>query len=92
MDWLDLLAVQGTQESSPTPQFKSINFIYLIGCVLIPTKVRRVKAVVFPVGMYGYEIWTIKKAEPKELMLLNCGVGKDSWEFLGQQADPTCPS
>ena len=25
MDWLDLLAVQGTQESSPTPQFKSIN-------------------------------------------------------------------
>ena len=25
MDWLDLLAVQGTQESSPTPQFRSIN-------------------------------------------------------------------
>ena len=25
MDWLDLLVVQGTQESSPTPQFKSIN-------------------------------------------------------------------
>ena len=25
MDWLDLLAVQGTQESSPTPHFKSIN-------------------------------------------------------------------
>ena len=25
IDWLDLLAVQGTQESSPTPQFKSIN-------------------------------------------------------------------
>ena len=29
MDWLDLLAVQGTQESSPTPQFKSINFLAL---------------------------------------------------------------
>ena len=28
MDWLDLLAVQGTQESSPTPQFKSIIFLY----------------------------------------------------------------
>ena len=27
MDWLDLLAVQGTLESSPTPQFKSINFL-----------------------------------------------------------------
>ena len=30
MDWLDLLAVQGTQESSPTPQFKSINSSALI--------------------------------------------------------------
>ena len=29
MDWLDLLAVQGTQESSPTPQFKIINFSML---------------------------------------------------------------
>ena len=29
MDWLDLLAVQGTQESSPTPQFKSINSLVL---------------------------------------------------------------
>ena len=29
---------------------------------------------VFPVVMYGCESWTIKKAEPEELMLLNCGV------------------
>ena len=29
MDWLDLLAVQGTQESSPTPQYKSINSLVL---------------------------------------------------------------
>ena len=29
MDWLDLLAIQGTQESSPTPQFRSINFSVL---------------------------------------------------------------
>ena len=29
MDWFDLLAVEGTQESSPTPQFKSINFLAL---------------------------------------------------------------
>ena len=37
MDWLDLLAVQGTQESSPTPQFKSINssvFSFLYGSTL----------------------------------------------------------
>ena len=35
-----------------------------------------VKAMVFPVVMYGCESWTVKKA--KELMLLNCGVGEDS--------------
>ena len=31
--------------------------------ITLPTKVRRVKAMVFPVVMYGYEIWTVKKAE-----------------------------
>ena len=44
----------------------------------LPTKVRLVKAMVFPVVMYGYKSWTIKKAQHKELMLLNCGVGEDS--------------
>jgi len=43
-----------------------------------PTKVRIVKAMVFPVGMCRYESWTIKKAWPKEFLLLNCGVGEDS--------------
>ena len=42
------------------------------------TKVCIVKAMVFPVVMYGCENRTIKKAEHKELMLLNCGVGEDS--------------
>ena len=46
--------------------------------ITLPTKVRLVKAVVFPVVMYGCESWTIKKAECRELMLLNCGVGEDS--------------
>ena len=41
----------------------------------LPTKVRLVKAMVFPVVMYGCESWTLKKADTKELMLLNCGVG-----------------
>ena len=31
--------------------------------ITLPTKVRLVKAMVFPVVMYGYESWTIKKAE-----------------------------
>ena len=44
----------------------------------LPTKVHLVKAMVFPVVMYGCESWTIKKLSAKELMLLNCGVGEDS--------------
>ena len=44
----------------------------------LPTKVRLVKAMVFPVIMYGCERWTPKKADAEELMLLNCGVGEDS--------------
>ena len=31
--------------------------------ITLPTEVRLVKAIVFPVVMYGYESWTIKKAE-----------------------------
>ena len=46
--------------------------------ITLPTMVCLVKAMVFPVVMYGYESWTIRKAEAKELMLLNCGVGEDS--------------
>ena len=46
--------------------------------ITLPTKVCIVKAMVFPVVMYGCESWTIKKAEPKELMLSNCGAEEDS--------------
>ena len=47
--------------------------------ITLPTKFHLVKALVFPVVMYGCESWTIKKAEhTEELMLLNCGVGEDS--------------
>ena len=46
--------------------------------ITLPTKVRLVKAMVFPVVMYGCECWTLKKASAEELMLLNCGVGGDS--------------
>ena len=46
--------------------------------ISLPTKVHLVKAMAFPVVMYGCESWTIKKAEGQELMLLNCGVGEDS--------------
>ena len=60
--------------------------------ITLPIKVHLVKAMVFPVAMYGCENWTIKKAEWEELVLLNCGVGEDSGESLGLQGDPASPS
>src|SRR5574340_60319 len=44
--------------------------------IILLTKVCLAKVRVFPVDMYGCESWTIKKAEHKELMLLNCGLQK----------------
>ena len=46
--------------------------------ITLPTKVDLVKAMVFPVVMYGCESWTVKRLSTEELMLLNCGVGEDS--------------
>ena len=43
--------------------------------ITLPTKVRLVKAMVFPVVMYGCESWTIKKTEHGRIEVLNCGVG-----------------
>ena len=46
--------------------------------ITLPRKVHLVKAMIFPLVMYGCESWTINKADIEELMLLSCGVGKDS--------------
>ena len=51
-----------------------------------------VKAVVFPVVMYGCESWTVKKLSTEELMFLNCNVGEDSLESPEEQGDPSSPS
>ena len=59
--------------------------------ITLPTKICLVKAMVFPVVIYGCETWTVKKLSTEELMLLNCGVGEDSRESLGLQGDPTQP-
>ena len=60
--------------------------------ITLPSKVCLVKAMLFPVVMYGCESWTIKKAEAKEFIPPNCGAGEDSWESLGQQGDQTSHS
>ena len=46
--------------------------------ITLPAKVHLVKAMVFPVVMYGCESWTVKKAERQRIHALNCGVGEDS--------------
>ena len=59
---------------------KNLDSILKSRDITLPTKAHLVKAVVFPVVMYGCESWTIKKRlSPDELMLLNCGIGEDSW-------------
>ena len=46
--------------------------------ITLLTKVCLVKAMVFPVVMYGCESWAVKKLSSEESMVLNCGVGEDS--------------
>ena len=46
--------------------------------ITLLTKVHLVKAMVFPVVMYGCESWTVKKAERRRIDVFECGVGEDS--------------
>ena len=61
--------------------------------ITLPTKVCLVKAMVFPVVMYGCESWTVKNTERQRIDAFELGeVGEDTWESLGLQGDPTSPS
>ena len=46
--------------------------------ITLPTKVCLIKAMVFPVAMYGWESWTKRRLNTEELMLVNDGAGEDS--------------
>ena len=46
--------------------------------IILTTKIRRVKAMVFPVVMYGCERWTIKKAEHQRIDAFVLCAGEDS--------------
>ena len=59
--------------------------------ITLPTKVRLVKAMVFLWSGMDVRVGLWRKLSAEELMLLNCGVGEDSWESLGLQGDPTSP-
>ena len=60
--------------------------------ITLSTKAHLVRAMVFPVVMYGCESWTVKMLSTKELMVLNCGSKGTLEESLGLQGDPTSPS
>ena len=60
--------------------------------ITLPTKVRLVKAMVFPVVMYGCESWTVKKAEHRKIDAFELWCWRRLLrEALGQQGDPTSP-
>ena len=56
----------------------NLDYILKSRDITLQTKFRLVKPKVFTIVMYGCESWSIKKAELKELMLLNHGVREDS--------------
>ena len=56
----------------------SIDSIFKSRDITLPTKVRLVKAMVFPVVMYECESWTVKKAECRRIDAFECGIGEDS--------------
>ena len=59
--------------------------------ITLPTKVRLVKAMVFPVVMYGCESWTVKKAERRRIAAFELWCWRRLLESLGLQGDPTSP-
>ena len=60
--------------------------------ISLPTKVRLVKAMVFPVVMYVFESGTVKKAECRRIDVFELWCWEDSCESLELQGDPTSPS
>ena len=72
---------------------RNLDSIFKSRDITLPTKIHLVKAMVFPVVMSSMDVrvglW--RRLSTEELMLLNCGVGEDSWESLGLRGDPTSP-
>ena len=60
--------------------------------IVLPTKVRLVKALIIPVVMYGCESWTIKKAEHQRIDAFELWCWRRLLRVLGLQGDPTSPS
>ena len=62
--------------------YKNLDSMLKSKDITFPTKIQIVKAVLFPVVMYRYESWTIKKAEHWKIDAFDLRVIEDSWESL----------
>ena len=60
--------------------------------ITMSTKIHLVKAMVFPLVMYGCESWTIKKAERQRIDAFELWCWRRLLRVLGLEADPTSPS
>jgi len=70
----------------------NLDSILKIRDITLSTKVHLVKAVVFPVVMYGCESWSIKKAEHQRIDAFELWCWRRLLRVLGLQGDPTSPS
>ena len=70
----------------------NLDSIFTSRDITLPTKVRVIKAMVFPVVMYGCESWTVKKAERQRINAFEVWCWRILLESLGQQGDSTSPS
>ena len=69
----------------------NLDSIFKCRDITLPTKVRLVKAMVFPVVMYGCESWTVNKAECQRIDAFELWCWRRLLESLGLQGDPTSP-
>ena len=69
-----------------------LDSVFKSGDFTLPTKVRLVKAMVFPVVTYGCESWTIKKAEHRRIDAFELWCWRRCLRILWTQGDPTSPS
>ena len=74
-----------------TVHILNLDSIFKSRDITLPTKVRLVKAMVFPVVMYGCEIWTVKKAERRRIDAFELWCWRRLLRILGRQGDPTSP-
>ena len=69
----------------------NLDIIFKSRDITLPTKVRLVKAMVFPVVMYGCESWIVKKAECRRIGAFELWYWRRLLRVLGLQGDPTSP-